>query len=114
MLVAQVEASPEWSASPLLQAAGASGFICLPVPGQGGLDSAVLALSRNPLPAFTAEDLYQRLQSARRQLKPLLLSSSPLPKSGLVLIRLTLPLKRSMCWSSSESSTCRICEWPSP
>ena len=56
LLVSRLEESPEWSGSPLLQAAGAAGFICLPVLAQGGPDFAVLALSRSPLPDFTAED----------------------------------------------------------
>ena len=56
LLVSRLDESPEWSGSPLLQAAGAAGFICLPVLTQGEPDSAILTLSRSPLPDFTAED----------------------------------------------------------
>ncbi len=81
LLVASLEEHSEWSGSPLLQAAGAAGFICLPVLGESGPDSAVLAVSRRPLPAFTPEDeqlftLLARLAAIRLQNAGLLSQTS--------------------------------------
>ena len=56
ILVSRLEVGSEWSNSPLLQAMDSRGFIAIPIFLGARIDSAILAISQNPLPPFTPED----------------------------------------------------------
>jgi GAF domain-containing protein/nitrogen-specific signal transduction histidine kinase len=64
VLAANLEDSPDWQNSPLLQALGARSFICFTIPGEPALPSqsaalpqaAVLLARSAPLPPFLMED----------------------------------------------------------
>lgn len=56
ILVDNLDENTDWQSAPLLKALQTQAFICLPVLSGGQSDSAVLAVARNKLPSFTAED----------------------------------------------------------
>jgi len=66
ILVANADETDEWRNTPLLNGLRAKAFICLPVRVEDKTVAAVLAVSPEPLPAFTDEDRQVYYQIARQ------------------------------------------------
>ncbi|MCI0520213.1 MAG: GAF domain-containing protein [Chloroflexi bacterium] len=90
-LLLETKLDGNWNDSPLLQALEARGFICLAVQTPAGVDSAVLAVSRAPLPPFTPEDeqifaqLAQQIAATLQNLQLLTQTSQNLAEVNLLL-----------------------------
>jgi GAF domain-containing protein/nitrogen-specific signal transduction histidine kinase len=66
ILVPNLDENDEWRDSPLLGQLRAKGVVCLPVLVEGRPVAAMLAVSTEPLPAFTDEDRQVYYQIARQ------------------------------------------------
>jgi len=66
ILLASIEEDTEWRDSPLLTALRSKAVICLPVKVEGKTVAAMLALSSEPIPAFTDEDRQVYFQISRQ------------------------------------------------
>jgi PAS domain S-box-containing protein len=66
ILVANLDENLEWRETPLLTAMRAKSLICLPIKIEKKTIAAMLAVSPEPLPEFTAEDLQVYHQVARQ------------------------------------------------
>jgi GAF domain-containing protein len=66
ILVSSMDESEEWRDSPLLTSLRVKAFICLPVYIQEKPVAAMLALSPETMPSFTAEDRQVYFQIARQ------------------------------------------------
>ena len=66
ILIASLDEDLEWRETPLLTALRAKSLVCLPIKIDKRTVAAMLALSPEPLPAFTAEDLQVYHQIARQ------------------------------------------------
>lgn len=66
ILAANADETDEWRNTPLLNGLRAKAFICLPVRVEEKTVAAVLAISPEPLPAFTDEDRQVYYQIARQ------------------------------------------------
>ena len=66
ILLASIEEDVEWRDSPLLTALRSKAVICLPVKVEGKTVAAMLALSPEPIPAFTDEDRQVYFQISRQ------------------------------------------------
>jgi len=66
ILIANLDENLEWRETPLLSALRAKSLICLPIKIDKKTVAAMLAVSPEPLPTFTAEDLQVYHQIARQ------------------------------------------------
>ncbi len=66
ILVGNLDDDEEWRDTPILASLRAKGFICLPVTVEDHPIAAMLAVSPEPLPAFTAEDRQVYFQISRQ------------------------------------------------
>ncbi len=66
ILVGNLDDDEEWRDTPMLTSLRAKGFICLPVIVEDRPIAAMLAVSPEPLPAFTAEDRQVYFQISRQ------------------------------------------------
>src|SRR5258706_1378748 len=66
ILIANLDEDLEWRETPLLTALRAKSLVCLPIKIDKKTVAAMMALSPEPLPAFTAEDLQVYYQIARQ------------------------------------------------
>ncbi len=66
ILFANIDDTEEWRDTPLLSGLRAKSFICLPVKVEGRVVAAILAVSPEPMPAFTDEDRHVYRQIARQ------------------------------------------------
>ena len=66
ILVANLEEDEDWRDTPLLSSLRAKGLICLPVIVEGRTVAAMLAVSPEPIPAFTDEDRQVYYQISRQ------------------------------------------------
>ena len=66
ILIASLDEDLEWRETPLLTALRAKSLVCLPIKIDKRTVAAMLALSPEPLPAFTSEDLQVYHQIARQ------------------------------------------------
>ncbi len=66
ILVANIDDTEEWRDTPLLSGLRAKSFICLPVKVEERVVAAILAVSPEPMPAFTEEDRHVYRQIARQ------------------------------------------------
>ena len=66
ILIASLEEDDEWRDAPLLTSLRSKGVICLPVSMEGKVVAAMLAVSPEPMPAFTDEDRKVYLQISQQ------------------------------------------------
>jgi GAF domain-containing protein/nitrogen-specific signal transduction histidine kinase len=66
ILLSSIEEDAEWRDSPLLTSLRSKAVICLPVKVEGKTVAAMLALSPEPIPAFTDEDRQVYFQISRQ------------------------------------------------
>ncbi len=66
ILIANLDEDEEWRDTPLLTALRAKGMICLPVTVRNQVVAAMLAVTPEPLPAFTDEDRQVYFQISRQ------------------------------------------------
>ncbi|GAB4503924.1 MAG: hypothetical protein Fur0043_09170 [Anaerolineales bacterium] len=66
ILFANIDDTEEWRDTPLLSGLRAKSFICLPVKVEERVVAAILAVSPEPMPAFTDEDRHVYRQIARQ------------------------------------------------
>jgi len=66
ILIASLEEDLEWRETPLLTALRAKSLVCLPIKIEKRTVAAMMAISPEPLPAFTTEDLQVYHQIARQ------------------------------------------------